>query len=164
MVTLYVYYVCVGDSKVDDDYVDIDQHDEYVDPGELMIGAGGGGGGEGSSSAGESLPPTSPSTPFDLFKPLPSEFQKGQSKLLPPWTHAYTHSASSKTLNMGANMNYVGVTMIHMHSCTCMINQCLLNIIYLYLRKLHVSTFYRTRLYVVDVLVQPKYIPQITTH
>jgi hypothetical protein len=45
----------------DGDYVDIDQHDEYVDPGELMGG--------GESSSGDPVPPTSPS--FDLFKPLP---------------------------------------------------------------------------------------------
>lgn len=45
--------------------MDIDQHDEYVDPGELMGG--------GESSAGESAPPTTPPASFDLFKPLPSE-------------------------------------------------------------------------------------------
>ena len=50
----------------DGDYVDIDQHDEYVDPGELMGG--------GESSAGDSAPPTSPSASYDLFKPLPSEY------------------------------------------------------------------------------------------
>ena len=65
LVSLYLHtYILVVPADQDDgDYVDIDQHDEYVDPGELMGG--------GESSAGDSVPPTSPS--FDLFKPLPSE-------------------------------------------------------------------------------------------
>lgn len=50
----------------DDDYVDIDQHDEYVDPEEFMMG-------EGGSTAGESAPPHSPSASYSLFKPLPSK-------------------------------------------------------------------------------------------
>ena len=58
-------HVCTG-LKEDADYVDIDQHDEYVDPEELMGGA--------ESSAGDSIPPTSPPASFDLFKPLPSEY------------------------------------------------------------------------------------------
>ena len=59
--------VCVCAGQDDGDYVDIDQHDEYVDPGELMGGS--------ESSAGDSVPPTSPSAAYDLFKPLPSEWE-----------------------------------------------------------------------------------------
>ena len=54
-----------GDER-DADYVDIDQHDEYVDPDELI-------GGEGGSSTGDPPTPASPSALYDVFKPLPSE-------------------------------------------------------------------------------------------
>lgn len=57
-----------GKKKEDSDYVDIDQHDEYVDPEELMVG-------ETGSTTGDSIPPTSPSSTSSssIFKPLPSK-------------------------------------------------------------------------------------------
>lgn len=57
-----------GKNKEDRDYVDIDQHDEYVDPEELMVG-------ETGSTTGDSVPPTSPSSTASssIFKPLPSK-------------------------------------------------------------------------------------------
>ena len=52
-------------SSIDSDYVDIDQHDEYVDPEELIAGE--------CSSAGEPATPLSPTPHASIFKPLPSE-------------------------------------------------------------------------------------------
>lgn len=62
-------FVFTGNGKEDSDYVDIDQHDEYVDPEELMAG-------ETGSTTGESLPPTSPSSTSSssIYKPLPSKW------------------------------------------------------------------------------------------
>ena len=59
----------------DADYVDIDQHDEYVDPDELI---------EGGSNTGDPPTPASPSALYDVFKPLPSEL----------YIHTYTSATS----------------------------------------------------------------------
>ena len=68
--TFPIYYdwfcLSAGGEGRDDDYVDIDQHDEYVDPDELI-------GGDGGSSTGDPPTPASPSALYDLYKPLPSE-------------------------------------------------------------------------------------------
>ena len=61
------------------DYVDIENHDEYVDPEELMQGEG---------SAPE---PSTPRSPIPVYKPLPSELRNSMPSffLMVQGNHTY---------------------------------------------------------------------------